>query len=52
MIYKRPDVRTIGKWVVVSHDDKVYHFDTFKEAINGPNGHVMSEQFYKQRYEK
>lgn len=53
MIYKRPDVRTIGKWVVVSHDDNVYHFDTFNEALHSPiKGHVMTEQFYKQCYEK
>ena len=48
----RPDVRLIEGWVVIGHDNNTYHFSTFEEAIKGPNGHVMSEQFYKQCYEK
>ena len=52
MSYRDPrlDATLITGWVVVDHDGQTHRFETFTEAINGPNGHVMSEQYYEYHY--
>lgn len=54
MSYRDPrvDATLIKGWVVVGHDNQVHLFETFTEAINGPNGHVMSKQYYEYHYKQ
>ena len=48
------DLRKEMNWVVIEIPEwKPYHFDTFEEALKSPiKGHLMSNKFYKQCYEK
>ena len=52
MHYRDPrlDAKLIKGWVVIGHDSQVHRFETFEEAIHGPSGHVMSEQYYEYHY--
>lgn len=53
-MHEYPDIRGIDKWVVIEIPTlNPHYFDTFKEALNSPiKGHLMTNKFYKQCYEK
>jgi hypothetical protein len=42
----RIDAKLIKDWVVIGHDNTVTYYETFDEALHGPNGHLMSKQYY------
>lgn len=44
------DLTLEENWVVVTDDNQVHEFKTFKEALKGPNGHLMSKVYYEYHY--
>ena len=42
-----------GKWIVIDSDDHIFNYPDFTAALKHPGSRVsiMTEQFYKTRYE-
>jgi hypothetical protein len=49
MYQNRPNLANQTKWVVVSQD-KVFHYETFQEAILDKSGNLMPLNYYELHY--
>ncbi len=41
----------VKHWVIVAKNGKIYHYETFQEALDhNQDGHMMTKEFYEYHY--